>query len=1212
MNEVGENYISTKLADRKERRLLLIFVLVSAGIFAAAAPFAKVALPPFPTFIALYLSAMCIVDLITAVLLLGQFIMLRQRSLLALACGYLFNLIMAISQGLSFPGLFAPQGLIGNGSQTTAWLYFFWHAGFPSFVVIYAALKKQITALDFTTSKISSFQIRTVVTSAAITVGVALSLVFLATHSASALPALMLGNDDASTKVVVATITWLMAAVALFALWVRRPHMTFDLGLMAVNWVWIFDIALASVLNHGRYDLGWYVGRIYGLVASSFVLMVLLAENGILYARLAESHGRELKERQRAQSKSEQLASLNATLRMLYRVAGDLNRGVGEAEVCKLALLGILELPEFRSGWISLDEDGTRARNFGAPESANVQEDSLSYPVTRLPLLANGHKLGSINLIGMESVELSDEILGMLHAIANQLTVALQRCELLLHLETQVAQRTESLQSEIQERIKTEQKVINLNRLYAVLSGINSTIVRSHDRLELFDEACRIAVALGKFELAWIGTVESEGSRVRPVVWKGYHAVPDDWEKAFAAAQIETVDAHIGWIGQALSERGVALCNDLSASSEDTFPPNLVANGCHSLAVLPMRVGGGVAGILVLCSSEPQFFADAMELDLLKEVAGDIAFALEYIQKTEQLDYLAYYDAITGLANRALFQDRITQLLLDNSRADGERSSLGLLLIDIERFKDINDTFGRHVGDVLIKRVAGRLAEALNGTDRLARLGITHFAVIASGLKEESDIAHLLDNTILPQLNLAYSIDGKQLHLTFRTGVSLFPNDAENVETMFAHAETALQIAKLNDERYMFYASPMNARVSQQLLLENRLRRALEQGEFVLYYQPKVSMSDGNVVGLEALIRWQDPEYGLIPPGEFIPVLEETGMIVEVGRWVLQKAMTDIETWIKDGITPPRVAVNVSSMQLRRKDFVETLKDVLTGRRYTGNLLYLDLELTESVLIADVETSIQKLNAIRDMGMKLSIDDFGTGYSSLSYLKRLPIDYLKIDQSFVRDITTDPSAASICISIIDLAHNLKMRVVAEGVETEAQMNYLRRHHCDEMQGYLFSRPISFKECTQLMIEQRKYEFPLQSVDERRTLLIIDDEASILAALKRLLRREDYNILTADNASLAFNLLATHNVQVVVSDQRMPEMNGTEFLSRVKELYPHTVRIVLSGYTDLDSITSAVNQGAIYKFFTKPWNDDTMRENIREAFVAYESRLGRKL
>jgi diguanylate cyclase (GGDEF)-like protein len=805
------------------------------------------------------------------------------------------------------------------------------------------------------------------------------------------------------------------------------------------------------------------------------------------------------------QAQQREIALSNRTLRVLYRIAGDLNRVAGEAEVCEHALQGLLELPDFAAAWVCLDDGAADMRTFGSAHlpaalrqpgalegdcrcrrmlrsgelrhgTALVECDRLqkfapaaadgASSHASLPLTVGEQCLGVMNVVGVASEAFSSETLRMLEAVASQLAVGIQRAQLYGHLESLVDQRTAALQAEIVERVEAERKVASLNRVYAVLSGINATIVRLHDRLELFKEACRIAVEAGKFRLAWIGLVDPDGRHVRALAWKSDWGEATECGNEFALAEREPVDAGVGLIGQALREHRVAACKDIASANGEIFPRSAVALGCNSQAVFPLLVGGGVAGVLVLYAAEPEFFDEAMEVELLKELAGDIAFALEYIRKEEQLDYLAYYDALTGLPNRKLIHDRLKQLLQPERRAEGEPEQVALLLLNIERFKSINDTFGRHAGDLLLQNVAMRLTEALGTADRLGRLGGDHFAALVSGFDAPAEVAHLLDDTIFPCLRQAFPIDDNDLYLAFRVGVAVFPGDGRDVDTLFANAETALLKAGASEEGYLFYAPQMNARVSEQLSLENKLHRALEKEEFVVYYQPKVSLHDGKMVGLEALIRWNDPETGLVPPDAFIPVLEETGMIVEVGRWVLEQSIADAVEWDLRGLDPPRVAVNASATQLRRKDFLRTLESTLA--KGPGERAYLDLELTESMLMEDVEANIRKLRTVREMGLRISIDDFGTGYSSLSYLKRFPIDYLKIDQSFVREITSDPEAAAICLTVVGLAHNLKLRVIAEGVETEAQRSYLRQHQCDEMQGYLFSRPLPAVECERLL------------------------------------------------------------------------------------------------------------------------------------------------
>jgi diguanylate cyclase (GGDEF)-like protein len=659
-------------------------------------------------------------------------------------------------------------------------------------------------------------------------------------------------------------------------------------------------------------------------------------------------------------------------------------------------------------------------------------------------------------------------------AVGSQVAIAMQRVQLHQHLGELVEQRTAALQAEIVERRRAEAKVSNLNRVYAVLSGINATIVRVHDRVELFKEACRIAVELGAFDLAWIGHVEPDRQGLAPVAWmSGTGSGP-----SALCGSAQRIDLHPEMLAPVVREQRTVVCNDTQGGN-NFLARDAQQLGCRSLAVFPLCLEGRTEAVLILYAAEPEAFAEEMELDLLEELAGDISFGLADIRKDEQLDYLAYYDALTGLPNRTLIHDRLKQLLQtaggENGASAGAPRPLALLLFNVERFKNINDTLGRHTGDALLQLVAERLAAALGSKDNLARIAADHFAALPSGVDNAAEVGRLLDQTILPQLRRPFVLGDTTLHLTFRVGVTLFPGDGDNVETLFANAETALGKAGAVEGRYVFYAPEMNARVAEQLSLENKLHHALENDEFVLYYQPKISLENGRVGGLEALIRWQDPAGGLVAPSLFVPTLEETGMIVEVGRWVIEKALADSALWQAAGLEPPRIAVNVSAVQLRRRDFLAALEKALAGDLNSCDRL--DLELTESMLMEDIEANIDKLGAVREMGLRLAVDDFGTGYSSLSYLKRLPIDYLKIDQSFVHDITSDPDAASICTAVIGLAHNLKLKVIAEGVETTDQMEFLSRHRCDETQGYLFSRPLPPAECARLLAARTAHAVP---------------------------------------------------------------------------------------------------------------------------------------
>lgn len=758
---------------------------------------------------------------------------------------------------------------------------------------------------------------------------------------------------------------------------------------------------------------------------------------------------------------------------------------------------------------------------------------------------------------------------------------------------------------DITERKIAELKVKRLNRIHAVLSSINSLIVRIQSRDELFHGACGIAVNAGAFRLAWIGLVDEATQRVKAVAWAGAGA---DYIGNIPLGLNPKETDQYGRVGECISEAATVIVQNIATEKRVALREEAAKNGFRSFALFPLSIDQKVIGVMALYASETEFF-DGTEVRLLEDLARDIAFSLDHLEKSDRLNYLAYYDSLTGLANRGLLQDRLNQLIQNHSRSEEESEKIALIWLNIDRFKNINDTLGRHAGDALIKLVAHRLAQVLGSRDRLARMGADQFGVILTYRHAPSEVAHLVNEQIFPSMERAFLVEGKDLYLTSRAGIALFPDDGQDADMLFANAEAASRAAGVAKGRYQFYAASMNARVRSQLDIESRLHRALENNEFILHYQPKVSLSDGRLTGMEALIRWNDPEKGLVSPTVFIPVLEETGMIIDVGRWVMEQAIADHDEWHAMGLNPPRIAVNVSAVQMRHSKFQGLVEKALKGRRNTAS--FLDIEITESLFMEDIETNVQRLRALRDLGIRLAVDDFGTGYSSLSYLKRFPIDYLKIDQSFVRDVTSHPDAAAICGAIIDLAHNLKLKVIAEGVETQAQLSYLRRRHCDEMQGYYFSRPLPQEKIVDLLATGRGLDIPAHSTDGEKKILIVDDEAGMLASMERLLRHEGYAVLTAAGAREGFEMLAQHDIQVILSDQRMPEMSGTDFLARARDLYPDTVRIVLSGHTDLDAISDAIHRGSIYRFLAKPCDDDVLRDNIREAFRHHEAVCGKR-
>ncbi|QLC72184.1 EAL domain-containing protein [Pseudomonas sp. LPB0260] len=573
-----------------------------------------------------------------------------------------------------------------------------------------------------------------------------------------------------------------------------------------------------------------------------------------------------------------------------------------------------------------------------------------------------------------------------------------------------------------------------------------------------------------------------------------------------------------------------------------------------------------------------------------------------------QLAYNASHDVLTGLPNRSLLEDRLVQGCQISRRY---QRSLAVMFIDLDGFKPINDSMGHSAGDQILVEVARRMNQQVRPGDTVARLGGDEFIVILPDLAREEDTLLVADR-IIASIAQPYKVAGIEMHITASIGITLSDGTTEPPMALIQQADLAMYKAKQQGRNnYQWYTQDLNQRVNERVTLRNELQKAIEAEAFQLYYQPQIDGRSGRVVGYEALLRWQHSELGFISPAEFVPVAEDTGQIIPLSEWVLHTACREARALLDKGWSGRVMAVNISPIQFQRSGFVDTVRAVLEETGLPPELL--ELELTESVLLDNAERAIFVLHALKDLGVSLAIDDFGTGFSSLNYLKRLPIDKIKIDRSFVQEVISDSTDAAISLGIISMAHHLKLKVVAEGVETEPQYAFLKKNHCNEFQGFYFAKPMPLPLLEEFLRAQRDGvpgRLPLAAEDSNeQTLLLLDDEENILRALTRVLRRDGYRILTANRAQDAFALLAKHEVQVILSDQRMPEMNGTEFLSRVKDLYPHTIRIVLSGYTDLKSVTDAINQGAIYKFLTKPWDDEQLRATVTQAFQHH--RLGQE-
>jgi diguanylate cyclase (GGDEF)-like protein/PAS domain S-box-containing protein len=640
-----------------------------------------------------------------------------------------------------------------------------------------------------------------------------------------------------------------------------------------------------------------------------------------------------------------------------------------------------------------------------------------------LPLLVEGGVSGTLSLFAKEPDFFDAEELTLLTELAANIAFAL-------------------------EHIARQGKVEKLSRIRAVSGQINAAIVRTPMRNDLLKEVCRIAVEFGKFDLVWIGSLDQQLERIDPIAWSGF---PCEIARAVSWPGINNSNATIE---ESVRTRKVTVRNNINVqATSGVLRAEALKRNCLSTVCLPLVVHGKVEAAIVLYAPGINFF-DHDELMLLEGVASDISLALQSIVQREKLDYLAFYDSLTGLANRSLFLERVAQYT--RSAISGAHK-LAVGVFDLERFKNINDSLGRPAGDALLKQVAEWLTIRMGDASLVARISADQFAVVLPVVNAEGNVGHLLDKSIEAFLEHTFRLNDAVFRVAVKAGAALYPDDGADADTLFTNAEAALKKAKRSGDRYLFYTKKMTAAVAGRLTLETQLRQALENEEFVLHYQPKVNLRDAKLASAEALIRWNDPRTGLVAPAHFIPVLEETGLINEVGRWALRKATGDYLRWRALGLPAVRIAVNVSPLQLRNPGFISEVASVIASDAQAA--AGLELEITETLIMADVKHSIASLKAIREMGVTIAIDDFGTGFSSLSYLAKLPVDTLKIDRSFVIDMTESPEGLALVSTIINLAHSLKLKVVAEGVETEEQSSLLRLLNCDEMQGYLFSKPL---------------------------------------------------------------------------------------------------------------------------------------------------------
>lgn len=604
-----------------------------------------------------------------------------------------------------------------------------------------------------------------------------------------------------------------------------------------------------------------------------------------------------------------------------------------------------------------------------------------------------------------------------------------------------------------------EATLLRLNRALNLLSKCNSLLIHAENEQELLANICRLSVETGGYLMAWVGFGEHDAEKtVRPVAQSGYE------EGYLESINITWADTERGRgpTGTAI-RAGLTEVNQNCLTNPKMVPWRAAAleRGYQSSIALPLICNQNTLGAITIYSAEPSSFSPE-EVSLLEELANDLAYGiqalrirLEHAEAEKKLAFLAHHDPLTSLPNRLLLRERFEQAA---DFANKNQSTVAILFLDMDNFKQINDGLGHGYGDQLLIQVASRLRGCLLESDTICRQGGDEFIVLLTNIHDEETVGVIIAS-IVEAFVEPVSVDDYVLNTSFSVGVSLYPRDGVVFDDLLKKADMALYQAKdAGRNTYRFFTQQMNSDALAHMRLEAQLRNAIKQQELLLHYQPQIEIQTGRIIGAEALVRWRHPELGLISPGVFIPLAERCGLIVPLGDWVLQEACRQAQQWRElYPQWPLVVAVNLSALQFKRGNIVETVNQALSRTGLSANLL--ELELTESILLQDVELVIKTLHSLKELGVKLSIDDFGTGYSSLSYLKRLAVDKLKIDQSFVREMVEEVDDAEIVRAIIQLGQILRLTTIAEGVENEAQLALLNRYGCAEAQGYLISRPL---------------------------------------------------------------------------------------------------------------------------------------------------------
>ncbi|MBV9461712.1 MAG: EAL domain-containing protein [Bradyrhizobium sp.] len=675
-----------------------------------------------------------------------------------------------------------------------------------------------------------------------------------------------------------------------------------------------------------------------------------------------------------------------------------------------------------------------------------------------VPLIKSGQSVGVLMFFVGRSWAADEEVVAVLARMAENVSFALDNFE------------------RAAEKAKADAQKERLARMLVSLSATNEAIMRAKSRSELFELVCESVAQGAKFTSTCIALARSDSDYLDLVAVAGPTA--ESTRRVRLSRNADHPEGR-GLSGTAFRSKEPCISNDyLSDARGIAFHPIVRSDGAKSGAAFPLKVGGDIVGIMLFLSAERHTFTPEFA-ELLQRLADNVSFALDNFDRAdekhradERIEYLASHDSLTGLPNREMFNGLLRHSIDGARRHD---RPFALLFIDLDRFKIINDSLGHDAGDMLLVEVANRLRRALRADDVVARLGGDEFVVILTEASDRADVARIAGG-LLALLSEPMHIGGHECHSSASIGIAIFPDNGSDAPTLTKSADLAMYLAKEDGKNsFRFSSGEVKAQSIERLKLETELRRALERQQFSLQYQPKIDMESGQITGVEALLRWSHPQLGQVTPAQFIPLAEETGLIVPIGRWVLNQACMQNMAWQRRGLRPVSMAVNLSPRQFADEHLLNDIDEALLASGMSPVLL--QLEVTESMVMRNVARAVRLLDAIQSRGIRLAIDDFGTGYSSMSLMKQFPIDTIKIDRSFVRDLPRDSEDQAIAQAIISMGKALGMTVVAEGVETAAQQAFLRDHHCDEMQGYLFSKPVPPRELAKLLRDPPRLTSP---------------------------------------------------------------------------------------------------------------------------------------